>query len=686
MLRAITFLTCLPVFMSYFSVLAAEEEPIDQLDEFVVEGRSQSLIGETVSASQGSIGQVDLELRPLQRTGDVLESIPGLIVTQHSGSGKSNQYFLRGFNLDHGTDFATFVDGMPVNMPTHGHGQGYTDINFIIPELIDEIHYKKGPYYAEVGDFSSAGSTHLRTVRSLDQGIASIGLGQDNFVRTLLADSTEVKGGSFSTALETQFYDGPWTNSENLEKYNGLIKYSNLTSDNARYQITFMGYDSSWDSADQIPLRAVQSGLISRLDSLDDRVGGESSRYSLSGTYDIDHGDSATKANVYGIYYDLNLWSNFTYFLDDPINGDQFEQVDKRMIYGGNIAHTLFDRDFMGSETDHTIAAQIRLDDISDVGLHKTQNRTRISTIREDDVLELSLAAYYQNEIRWTDQFRTVFGMRGDYFSFDVDSDNSANSGKENDFLLSPKLNLIYTATESLELYASAGLGFHSNDARGTTITVDPSSGASVTQVDPLVQSQAVEAGARFTWSDKLNSSVSIWSLDLDSELLFVGDAGTTEATTASRRYGIEFANFYRPTDWITFDLDLAFTEAEFDNNPAGSEIPGALDTVLSTGVTLASEVGMFGTVRLRYFGPRQLVEDGSVESASSTVVNLKTGYRSEHEWDFHLDVLNLFDSGDDDITYYYESQLAGEPGGVEDIHSKIMEPRTFRAYLTYHF
>ena len=601
MLRAIILLTCLSVFMSSSSVLAAEEEPIDQLDEFVVEGRSQSLIGETVSASQGSIGQVDLELRPLQRTGDVLESIPGLIVTQHSGSGKSNQYFLRGFNLDHGTDFATFVDGMPVNMPTHGHGQGYTDINFIIPELIDEINYKKGPYYVEVGDFSSAGSTHLRTVRFVDQGIASIGFGQDSFVRTLLADSTEIKGGSFSTALETQFYDGPWTNSENLEKYNGLLKYSNLTSDNARYQITFMGYDSSWDSADQIPLRAVQSGLISHLDSLDDRVGGESSRYSLSGNYNIDHGDSATKTNIYGIYYDLNLWSNFTYFLDDPINGDQFEQADKRMIYGGTIAHMLFDRDFMGSETDHTFGAHVRLDDISDVGLHKTQNRSRISTIREDDVLELSLAAYYQNEIHWTDKFRTVFGMRGDYFNFDVDSDNSPNSGKESDFLLSPKLNLIYTATESFELYASAGLGFHSNDARGATITVDPSSGASVTQVDPIVKSRAVEAGARLTWSEKLNSSVSIWSLDLDSELLFVGDAGTTEATTGSSRHGIEFANFYRPSDWITFDLDVAFTEAEFDNNPAGSEIPGALDTVLSTGFTLASEVGMFGTVRLLF-------------------------------------------------------------------------------------
>ena len=664
-------------------------DPIMDLDSITVFDRSTSLIGSSVSASEGYIGQADLEYRPILRSGEVLESIPGLVVTQHSGTGKANQYFLRGFNLDHGTDFATFVDGMPVNMPTHGHGQGYTDINFVIPELIETIHFQKGPYYAEVGDFASAGSANIFLKSTLDQGFGIIGVGENGFFRTVLADSSKVKEGTLVTAFEGQYYDGPWTIGENLNKYNAYLKYSKVT-DSTVHQLVFMGYHSSWDSADQIPLRAVNSGLISPLDSLDLSNGGESTRLSLSSQFFRFNDSGETQMNFYGIFYDMDLFSNFTYFLDDPVNGDQFEQADSRMVYGGKVKHTFNNAGIFGKESNQAVGVQFRLDDISDVGLHKTAQRQRLSTVREDDVTELSLGLFYENTIHWTDKLHSVAGLRGDYYIFDVNSDLAANSGHEDDALVSPKLSLVYEANKWMDLYASAGLGFHSNDARGATITVDVSDGVTpVPQVDPLVRSTGAELGARFNWNDKWNSSIGIWWLELDSELLFVGDAGNTEASRASERYGLEIANFFRPTDNITIDLDASFTEAEFDDNdPAGNQIPVAISTVVSSGITYRPDAeGIFGSLRCRYFGPRELVENGTIDSDSTTVYNLRAGYKSAKDWQFHVDVLNLFDSDDDDITYYYPSMLVGEAaGGVEDVHFHIMEPRTVRAYLTYKF
>lgn len=658
-----------------------------ELEPFVVTGRSETLIGETISASQGIIGQADLQYRPILRTGEILETIPGFIATQHSGSGKGNQYFLRGFNLDHGTDFATFVDGMPVNLPTHGHGQGYSDINFIIPELIKDIEYMKGPYYASVGDFSSAGASHISTVSSLDKGLAVLNVGENSFFRGLIADSHKVGAGNLLAGFEAQYYDGPWDIGENLNKYNALVKYSQQL-DRHSYSVTFMGYDAEWDSADQIPLRSVEAGVISDLGSLDDDLGGETSRYSLSANYTHSNEDSLTQASVYGIYYDLNLWSNFTYFLDDPINGDEFEQVDDRFVYGGSLAHTLFDQELLHKPTRHTLGLQIRVDDINDVALYNTVSRRRIDVVRQDDVLQTAMGIFYENETDWTDHFKSIFGVRADYYYFDVDSNLSINSGHEDDFLVSPKLSFVYKPTLDLEFFVSAGLGFHSNDARGTTISVDPTDGVTpAPKVDPLVQSIGTEVGSRFTWSEKLNTSIALWYLELDSELLFVGDAGTTEASRPSQRYGLEIANYYTPVKGLSFELDAAFTEAEFDDNdPAGEDIPGALNTVVSAAVTGQLESGWLASMRLRHFGPRPLIEDGSVESDSTTTANLRAGYQREN-WSIFVDVLNVFDSDDDDITYFYTSRLSGEAAqGVDDIHYHVLEPRTVRAYLSYRF
>ena len=652
-------------------------------DEIVVLGRWDNPVGASRSASQGVVGNAEIEARPRLRTGEILEVVPGLIVTQHSGSGKSNQMFLRGFNLDHGTDFATFVDGMPVNMPTHGHGQGYTDLNFLIPELVERIEYRKGAYYAEVADFSAAGGAYLSTFRRLDDGFVKVGAGGDGYLTALAADSFMLPAGSLSYGVAANRYDGPWTDiEEDAARNHLLLRYAGEGSAGGAWNVALMGYDASWRSADQVPRRAVESGLVARLGSFDRTVGGESSRYSVSGDWTAGIGPGLVRLNAYTIDYDLDLNSNFTYFLDDPVDGDQLEQLDERQVTGGELAYSIGE-----SRSSHTFGASLRYDDIGDVGLFHTRNLERMSTVRRDAVEELALGVYYTNETRWTDRLRTVLGLRADRYDFDVTSNLPENSGTADDSLLSPKMGLIYTVSDAAEVYLSAGRGFHSNDARGTTITIDPVSGKAANRVDPLVRARTGELGVRAFVAERLNVSAALWRVDLDSELLFIGDAGNTEASRPSTRYGIEVPLYYRPADRVTLDFEVALTESHFTQpDPAGDEIPGSIDRVLAAGVTFEQPRGFYGSARLRYFGPRPLVEDGNVESDSSLVLNAGLGWRGGAV-DVRADVLNLLDSADDDITYFYASRLPGEPAeGIEDLHFHPIEPRTLRVHASWKF
>jgi hypothetical protein len=664
-------------------VLEAQAPPTPApADDIVVLGRWDDPVGVSRSASQGVVGNAEIETRPRLRTGEILEVVPGVIVTQHSGSGKSNQMFLRGFNLDHGTDFATFIDGMPVNMPTHGHGQGYTDLNFLIPELVERIEYRKGAYYAEVTDFSSAGAAYLSTYRRLDEGLVRVGVGGDGYLTTLVADSFGLGSGNLTFGVQANRYDGPWADiEENATRNHLLVRYAGEGFAGGAWNVALMGYDATWNAADQVPLRAVESGLISRYGSIDTTLGGETSRYSLSGDWTADVGPGRVRLNAYAIDYDLNLFSNFTYFLDDPVDGDQFEQLDERRITGGELAYS-----FGEGRSSHTFGTSLRYDDIGDVGLFRTRDLERVATVRRDSVEELALGVYYANETRWNDRFRSVLGLRADHYDFDVTSDLPENSGTD-DSLLSPKISLIYAVGDAAEVYMSAGRGFHSNDARGTTITIDPVTGEPADQVDPLVASNTGEIGVRAFVADRLNVSAALWRIDLDSELLYIGDAGSTEASRPSTRYGIEVPLYYRPTDRVTLDFEVAFTESHFtEPDPAGNEIPGSIDRVLAAGVTFEQPSGFYGSARLRYFGPRPLIEDGSIESDSSVTINAGIGWRSA-AFDVRVDVLNFLDSEDDDITYFYASRLAGETTeGVEDLHLHPMEPRTVRAYVSWRF
>lgn len=657
----------------------------DALEEIVVTGRQQVLAGEARSASEGLIGQVNIATRPLLRPGDVLEAVPGLIVTQHSGSGKSNQMFLRGFNLDHGTDFATWVDGMPVNMRTHGHGQGYTDINFLIPETIESMAYVKGPYHAELGDFSSAGGVQISTFNQLPTRI-TLGVGEDGYTRLLGMGSAQVASSlSLSAALEGQTYDGPWTDIiEDVEKINGLVRLSG-GDDVYNWSTTAMYYDNTWNSADQIPTRAVASGLIDELGSIDPTLGGSSRRSSLSGELSHEHDDHRSEWRGYLIDYDMNLWSNFTYQLEDPENGDQFEQVDDRTIVGG-----AYHRYWVGGAQEHfhhNLGATFRYDDINTVGLYRTEARQRRGIVREDAVEQFSTALFYELAWRLNDQWRAVVGARGDYFWFDVNAGDKRNAGDRDDWLISPKGSLIYAFSATSEAYLSAGYGFHSNDARGVTIAVDPSSDAPAVPVDPLVESFGIEFGFKTVFLERWNSSLALWYLELDSELLFVGDAGATEASRASERWGVEFNNFWALNDVWTLEADFAWTDAEFRGNaPEGIQVPGALEWVISGAISAQYPSGWFGSLRTRYFDDAPLVEDGSVKSDGSSITHLALGW-SDESWRLQVDILNLFDSNDHDIDYFYASRLPGEPAdGVEDIHYHVFEPRQVRLYVSRSF
>lgn len=668
------------------TVSPGPNEVVETMAPVVVTGRTESLLGMVESASAGRVGQAALQTRPLLRPGEVLEAVPGVVITQHSGSGKANQYFLRGFNLDHGTDFATHIDGVPINFPTHAHGQGYTDVNFLIPEIVDYVTYRKGPYYAEVGDFASAGMADIHLVTTLPMGLVHVGVGEHDLYRVVVAQTPPLGAGRLLYAFEGQLYNGPWDRPENLRKFNAFLKYS-LTRGPVTFTLGATAYTNRWDATDQIPQRAVDQGLIPRLGTLDTSDGGRTSRYSLYSTWEQKGPRSQTAAHAYLVYYRFNLFSNFTFFLDDPERGDQFEQVDRRVVVGGAVAQTWYST-WRQVAMDHTLGLQVRHDAIPTVGLHKTLRRERLRTVRDDTVHETSIGFYYQNQTQWLAKLRTVLGVRGDVFVFDVASDTPANSGRATDAIASPKLSVVLGPWAQTEFYLNGGLGFHSNDARGTTITIDPASGAPATRVTPLVRSTGAEVGLRSTWIPGLTSTLAFWYLTLDSELVFVGDAGSTEASRPSRRYGIEWANFYQVTPWLKVDVDLSHSYARFrDTDPVGRQIPGSIETVLATGVTAQCPCGLFGSLRARYFGPRPLIEDKSVRSAATTLLHLQAGYTYNKRLTARLDVLNLLNARDHDIDYFYVSRLPGEPAdGVADRHFHPVEPRAVRFYLTYAF
>jgi hypothetical protein len=661
-----------------------DEEAPQFEDSVEVRARADDLVGVASSATEGATGHEDLERRPLLRPAELVETVPGVIATQHSGDGKANQYFLRGFNLDHGTDFSVWVDGVPVNMPSHGHGQGYADLNFLIPEMVDSVRYRKGPYFAEKGDFSAAGGVDMQVVDELPEPLVQVTGGSFDYGRVLAAGTHDVGPTRVTAALDLSHNNGPWDRGENYEGAKALVHMHH--GDGARgFSVSAVGYDASWLSSDQVPQRAVDSGRIGEFGLIDPSDQGSTSRYSLSAERHVSDAETLTRLSGYLLAYGLSLFSNFTYFLDDPEDGDQFEQKDERTVAGFEASRSWL-RSWGSRSLETSAGIQMRGDDI-DNGLFRSRNAQRTATVRTDQIRLLTGGVYAESLVHWSDKVRPRLGLRADVYDASVDSGLGANSGSASDVLLSPKLSLALGPWKKTEIYLNAGYGFHSNDARGATIRVDPVTGEPAEPVQPLVRAKGADAGFRTTAIPGLQTTLTVFLLKLDSELVFVGDGGATEASRPSRRQGIEWTNFYSPNDWITLDLDATFADAKLTGDgPAGDEIPGALRRTVAAGVSLGEGRTIFGGLRWRYFSSAPLVEDGSVRSRPSSLVNGRLGYAFANGLHLELDVFNLLDSRASDIQYFYASRLPGEPeGGIEDIHFHPMEERSARLTATWH-
>jgi TonB dependent receptor/Carboxypeptidase regulatory-like domain/TonB-dependent Receptor Plug Domain len=647
-----------------------------------VQGREDDLIGIADSATQGTVGAKEIQDRPILRSGEILETIPGVIITQHAGGGKANQYFLRGFNLDHGTDFAIFIDDVPLNLPSHAHGEGYADMNTVIPEFVKRVNYEKGPYHADVGNYGSAGSAHLEFFKTLPQNFVQVEGGMYGYGRAVFGVSQKLGPGNLLYGGEVYHDDGPWTHPDNYYKFNGLLTYSQGADANG-FSITARGCHGTWHSSDQIAENAVpRVGFFGTLNPTD---GGHSQRYSLQGEWHHQDANSLTKIAAYGFYYDLDLFSDFTYYLRDPVRGDQFEQQDRRWVTGLDARHTIFSQWF-DRKVENTFGLQVRNDWIHN-GLYQSENRVRVdktdsstgntlpATTQADRFTDTQVGFYAENRIQWAEKFRSVAALRGDVEHFDVTSlVTSANSGTSTKALPSPKLSLIFGPWSNTEFYAQGGFSFHSNDGRGTTLTVEPVSGDNpypntpATPIPPLIPTKGGEIGVRTLAVPHLQSTFSLWYLHSASELQQSGDTGGTVASQQpSERYGIEWANYYTPAEHWAFDFDLAnskalFTEIDEDDaapgSPGGKRVPEAVGLVIASGITLHDYKGFSSGLRLRYFGPRDLTSDGIYRSNATAVLNGEVGYRIGETWRVSAEFLNLLNRRDHDIDYAYKSQI----------------------------
>jgi outer membrane receptor protein involved in Fe transport len=666
------------------------------------------------AASAGDVTHDELMSQPLLRPGALLENVPGLIVTQHSGEGKANQYFLRAFNLDHGTDLATEVDNMPINMPSHAHGQGYTDLNFLIPELVGDLHYKKGPYYADEGDFATAGTVRMDLLNEVPVS-ATLGYGEDGYRRALLLGSTALGAGTLLGGADLYHNDGPFDYPDDYHRVNGVLRYSQGTPADL-LTVTAMAYSGDWNATDQVPQHAITDRLIGRFGSLNPSDGGDSSRYSLSFNRGWRGDTDQLQFSAYVIRYKLDLWSTFTYYLQDPVYGDQMLQHDDRVVYGFNASNTWFTQTW-GKPTAILLGMQGRLDDIRDVAIDATVQRQYLSTNQDAGVVESNLAAYLEASTAWSSTLHTVLGLRDDQFWFNVtdkmrNTDGTCdiagdplgcNTGHAHANLGSPKLGVILGPWGTTSYFINVAEGYHSNDARGIT-----RSGANpeALPVTPLTRAVAGELGLTSTPVPRWQATLDAFLLKLRSELVFDGDAGVTSPSGATTRIGVEVGNTFRINSWLHADLNGAFSRARFDQDTApddlgcgeaapshpcatpiaivGRYIPNSPTNVIDAGLTALHPGGWFGALKARHFGEAPLTEDNSAKSPAYTTVDLQVGYQHSGKWLVAADVFNLFDVKWNDIEYYYASRLQQEAYATPDFVVHPGVPRTVRVHFQY--
>ena len=673
---------------------ASRPATADALSTVVVTAERRELIGTTTTASEGIVVNDELALTPAYRPGQLLETVPGLQVTSHSGEGKANQYLMRGYNLDHGTDLAVSVDGMPVNNPTHAHGQGYTDLNFMIAELATNIKFTKGTYYADQGDFASVGSVHLSYLDRINNQLNVTG-GNLGFQRMFAAGSAGVEdalgaagisgiSGNLLGALELQHYDGPWDSADNQRKINAVLRYSN-----SGFSLTGMFYHGLWNATTDQPERAISAGLIGRFGTLDPTDGGRAQRWSVSSQYHTSIGDGELNANAYLVNTQLTLWNNFTHFLTDPVNGDQEAQTENRYITGGGVSYQL-PTQIAGVTTEWLTGARVRYD-INDLSRLPTAGRIVLTAAQNpldfsetDHVHLLNLSGYMQATTHWTAWFRTVVGIREDFIQ---GIDSGTNFGSASQSLFQPKISLIFTPAATTELYLSAGRGFHSDDLRGVTqAATTGQSGA------PLIARQkGEELGVRqHLAAGKVTVTLAVFNLDAESETTYDPDAGEDGAGPASRRYGYEVNLTYQALRWLEFYAsysgDHARFSTDFDDGTGhvGRYLSNAPFGTGSFNVYVKNLGAWSGGLEYRYLGREPLSPDNQIQSGGYGEWNADVKYAFARDWSAGLGVYNILNRHSNATEFWYIDRLPGEPAdGVPDLHLHPLEPLAVRLTLS---
>lgn len=683
--------------------------PAEDTGTITVTASRLDLLGKAATASQGTITAKEVELRPIYRPGQLFEAVPGLVVTIHSGEGKAQQYLIRGYNLDHGTDFASFVDDMPVNRPTNTHGQGYSDLNFLIPQIVSGIDYTKGPYYAAIGDFGSVASAHTRLANQIPTQL-TVTIGTDKY-QELFGGTTFQLGGDrrLLAAVDMSHYDGPWHPGQDFKKINAALRYSQGTGTDG-FALTGMYYKSGGGLITDQPLRAVESGLIDRFGTLDPTDHSKSLRYSLSAHLDKPVGPGQFALSLYGIHSTMTLWNNFTHYLDDPINGDQEAQSESRTTFGGLATYTL--RNDLGPIRSETVVGfQARYDNVFVTRQHTLNRKTVLDycTLEQEDgpaidyptvnsycnadrVHLLDLSPYIQNTLHWTSWLRTVAGIRGDYYHATDRSQVTGTGGRGSQWLFQPKGSLILGPWAKTELYFSAGRGFHSDDVRGVFGTVPeegtPLSGG-VTKL--LAATTGYEIGLRSDIIPRLTLQLAAFQQDFKSELVYNPDTGQDEAGAPSRRKGIEVSGQYHPFRWLELNADLAFSKPRYhvkDLAAYGLDAPYIADApnfIYSAGILIDKLGPWSGSLIWRRLGTHRL-NDGEAEPTDKgySEFNLDVGYALPHGWRLGVGLFNLFNSHDEAADYYYTSRLPGEPAdGITGFQTHPLEPRSARFSVT---
>jgi outer membrane receptor protein involved in Fe transport len=667
--RALIFVAVTATALTPIVTFAAEPRSQEPLEEVVIFARGENLIGKASAASEGAVGGADLTVRPMLRVAELLEVVPGLVAAQHSGSGKANQYFLRGFNLDHGTDFTTYVDDVPMNLRTHGHGQGYLDLNGLIPEVVDRVDYRKGPYRADVGDFSLAGAAMMSTIDELDAPFIALEAGKYDWQRIAAGATTRLAGGALTMVGQWKTYDGPWELPEDLDHQSLWSKYARDTSLGA-LELTLSGYHGEWHPSEQIPERAIGTDVCENaFCSLDDSAIGETTRWVASAGLEGED----WRASLYGQYYDWHM-------LSDPTYDFQINQLDRRTVFGGRFERTLI----ANSSFSVRAGAEGRYDDIGRVGLQHTIDGVYDSDLGRYSSEVGSIAPYAEATWNATDKLRLMSGLRADFYSFDVTTiqlEDPYTSGDDSDNIVSPKLGAAYALTNAVELYVNWGRGFHSNDGRGVAAPLrgnDP--------VPALVRGTGSEVGGRYQ-QGPFTFTATYWWLDLESELKFVGDSNSVEPSTPTRRHGYEIVGFWRPMTWLALDAVWTRSHAHAEDSPGFEFVPGAIESAGELGIS-AVQRRWEASVRLSYLGPYPLIEDNSFRASSDTVVNLRAAWKG-NRYTLYAELLNVLDDDGKDIVYYYGANIPGlDPPGeqVDGRMSRVTEPRTLRAGIRFQF